>query len=85
MNNVVAAYHATIAPGWRSLRVVRTNSFPLEDMDPVELADQLATAGCDHPVIVRALRDPIDELETLWVLELFCGEEPGSLLGRRLA
>jgi hypothetical protein len=85
MNNVVAAYHTTVDPGWRSLRVVRTNSFHLEDMDPVELADQLTIAGCDHPVIVRALRDPIDELETLWVLELLYGEEPGSLLGRRLA
>lgn len=43
------------------------------------------TAGCDHPVVLRALRDRIDRLEALRVLELLYSEQPGSRLGNRLA
>jgi hypothetical protein len=84
MDDVVAAYHATVHPSWRSLPALRTKTSTGEDPDPVELADQLTTAGCDHPVVLRALRDPIDPLEALWVLELLHAEEPGSRLGNRL-
>jgi hypothetical protein len=80
MNDVVAAYRATVEPGWRSLPALRNRASAGENPDPVELADQLASAGCDHPVDLRALRDPVDPLETLWVLELLCGEEPGTRL-----
>ena len=85
MSDVEAAYRATADPGWRSLPALRHRAYPGENPDPAELADHLAAAGCDHPVILRALRDPVDPLETLWVLELLYGEEPGSRLGNRPA
>jgi hypothetical protein len=85
MNDVVAAYRATVPPGWRSAPALQNKISTGEDPDPVELAGQLTAAGCDHPVVLRALRDPIDPLETLWVLELLYGEEPGSRLGNHLA
>ncbi|MEO3926068.1 hypothetical protein ABGB07_19690 [Micromonosporaceae bacterium B7E4] len=85
MNDVVAAYHATVDPAWRSLPALRAKASTGEHSDPVELAEQLTTAGCNHPVLLRALRDPIDPLETSWVLELLHGEEPGSRLGNRLS
>jgi hypothetical protein len=85
MNDVVAAYRATVDPGWRSVPALRTMTSTGEDLDPIELADQLTNVGCDHPVVLRALRDPIEPFETLWVLELLYGEEPGSRLGNRLA
>ncbi|MFF5234337.1 hypothetical protein [Dactylosporangium sp. NPDC000521] len=84
MNDVVAAYHATVNPNWRSVPALRTSMSTGDDPDLTELADQLSTAGCDHPVVLRALRDPIGPLETTWVLELLHGEEPGSRLRNRL-
>lgn len=83
MNDVVAAYDATVEHAWRSLPALHADT--REDPDPVELADQLTAAGCTHPVVLRALRDPVDPLETLWVLELLHGEEPGSRLEHRPA
>jgi hypothetical protein len=85
MSDVVAAYRATADPRWRSLPALRSRACAGENPDPAELAGELAAAGCDHPVILRALRDPVDPLETLWVLELLCGEEPGSRPGNRPA
>ncbi|HEX5512408.1 MAG TPA: hypothetical protein VFX41_11890 [Actinomycetales bacterium] len=85
MNGVVAAYHSTVDPVWRTLPALQAKTSTGEDPDPFELANQLTTAGFDHPVVLRALRDPIDPLETLWILELLYGEEPGSRLGNRLA
>lgn len=85
MNNVAAAYHATVDPGWRAVPALRTTTSTAgEDLNPVELADQLTTAGCDHSIVLRALRDPVDPLETLLVLELLHDDEPGSRLGKRL-
>jgi hypothetical protein len=80
MNDVEAAYSATIEPDWRSVPALRSQTIVGTDPDLLELADQLATAGCDQPVVLRALRDPIDSLETQWVLELLHGEPPGSRL-----
>lgn len=84
MNDVVAAYRTHVDPAWRSLPVLRTATLTADDIDLVDLADQLATAGCDHPVILRALRDPHDPLESEWVLELLRGQEPGSRLDNHL-
>ncbi|MGW5670238.1 hypothetical protein [Micromonospora sp. NPDC003776] len=83
MNDVVAAYDATVDSAWRSLPALGADN--REGPNPAELADQLAAAGCTHPVVLRALRDPVDPLETLWVLELLHGEEPGSRLEHRPA
>ena len=85
MSDVVAAYRTTADPAWRSLPALRNRACAGENPHPAELAGELAAAGCDHPVVLRALRDPVDPLETLWVLELLCGEEPGSRLGNRAA
>jgi hypothetical protein len=85
MSGVTAAYRAAADLGWRSLPALRNGACAGEDPGLVELADQRAVAGCDHPVILRALRDPVDPLETSWVLELLCGQEPRSRLGNRPA
>jgi hypothetical protein len=49
-----------------------------------ELADALATAGCDNKTVLSALADPIDTLETLWVLELLTTAPRGSLVAALL-
>lgn len=82
MDDVVAAYDTTVDPGWRLLPALQTTGS--QHPNPVDLADQLATAGCHHPVVLRALREPVDSLETQWVLELHHGQGPGERLGLRL-
>lgn len=85
MTDVEAACRQTAEPGWRSVPALRAEASAEGDPDPMEVADQLAAAGCGHPVVLRALRDPVHPLETLRVLEMLCGQEPGSRLGNRVA
>ncbi|MBG0564484.1 hypothetical protein [Actinoplanes aureus] len=65
MGDVDAALAATVEPGWRA--VARAEA------DPAELARRLGAAGCEHPVILRALVDAVDAYETGWVLDLLRG------------
>jgi hypothetical protein len=44
------------------------------------LADALAEAGCENPVLLDALRSPGDRARAGWVVELLLGLEPGQFL-----
>lgn len=46
------------------------------------LASLLAQAGCDHPTVLRALREPVHPLEAVWVAELLAGVPRRSLVAR---
>jgi len=73
-----------IDPTWRDVpEVARALSDITANRDlthAAELAQSLATAGCDNLVILRALADPVHPSETCWVLELLTGARPGSLI-----
>jgi hypothetical protein len=46
------------------------------------LAHALVHAGCEHRVLLDALRPPVDRARACWVIELLLGIEPGSFIRR---
>jgi hypothetical protein len=73
-----------VDPTWRDVpAVAHTLSHITANRDmthAAELGQRLAAAGCDNPVILSALADPVHPSETCWVLELLTGARPGSLM-----
>lgn len=44
------------------------------------LAELLEQAGCRHPTVLRALREPVHPLEAVWVAELLAGVPRGTFV-----
>ena len=49
-----------------------------------ELGRALAAAGCDNPVILTGLTDPVHPAEICWILELITATTQGALIKRFL-
>lgn len=76
-----------VDPRWLDATVAKLLDWIVADADlsaVPDLADALDAAGCQHPTILRALSDPVDLIETFWVLELLTTAPRGLLVARWL-